>query len=406
MKKKLAISAAACIFAFLAFGCGNPANVPVAETSSEAEQALEVTESSEDKTETSEDKTEAAKEESKEAAEESSPEAKRASGEENDLPTLPLPEYHYYGPEDWADNADSVCHFLIENSFGDEAADLNVCVPIVLKMDDSDPKDVKLWGEYMVYKYRLMKSSLIEEAGGSFGGVAHLDTTGGSPLVKDFDFLEDGAGYDASVDKLFGKEGLKDAYLKACDERDKYLAEALANYINRNGLYITQYQSNGWAPVPVLNAPPTRDEDQIVDHVSNLSYTAQYDMRQMSFFEIDDSDTFCSVDSEDWNNFMIEISKKDGSDMDSVIKEVRSVSDENEELERTEDVTFKDIEGCTVLMTKGPYDDGDKVYVSYFVPGNDSILVIEITSDYSSDEKKQMATDSIIENFLGNMELK
>ena len=401
MKKKLAISAAACIFAFLAFGCGNPANdpVPVAETSSKAEQTLEVTEASEDKTE-------AAKEESKEAAEESSPEAKRASAEDMDLPTLPLPEYHYYGPEDWADNADSVCHFLIENSFGDEAADLNVCVPIVLKMDDSDPKDVKLWGEYMVYKYRLMKSSLIEEAGGSFGGVAHLDTTGGSPLVKDFDFLEDGAGFDESLDKLFGKEGLKDAYLEACDNRDQYLAEALANYINKNGLYITQYQSNGWAPVPVLNAPPTRDEDQIVDHVSNLSYTAQYDMRQMSFFEIDDSDTFCSVDSEDWNNFMIEISKKDGSDMDSVIKEVRSGSDENEELERTEDVTFKDIEGCTVLMTKGPYDDGDKVYVSYFVPGKDSILVIDITSDYSSDEKKQMATDSIIENFLGNMELK
>ena len=59
MKKKLAISAAACIFAILAFGCGNPASVPVpvAETSSKAEQTLEVTEASEDKTETSEDKT-------------------------------------------------------------------------------------------------------------------------------------------------------------------------------------------------------------------------------------------------------------------------------------------------------------------------------------------------------------
>jgi hypothetical protein len=401
MKKKLALMAAACIFAFGVFGCGNSANdpVPVAETKPAAESQAEETESG---SKDSKGNTE----ESKVAQDESVSEVKETPAEEIDYPTLPLPEYHYYGTEDWAEYADSVCHFLVENSLGDEAADLNICVPVVLKMDDSDPKDVKLWGEYMIYKYQLMKTSLIEEAGGSFGGVAHLDTTGGSPLVKDFDFLEDGSGFDESLDKLFGKEGLKDAYLEACDNRDQYLAEALANYINKNGLYITQYQSNGWAPVPVLNAPPTRDEDQIVDHVSNLSYTAQYDMRQMCFFEIDDSDTFCSVDSEDWNNFMIEISKKDGSDMDSVIKEVRSGSDENEELERTEDVTFKDIEGCTVLMTKGPYDDGDKVYVSYFVPGKDSILVIDITSDYSSDEKKQMATDSIIENFLGNMELK
>lgn len=400
MKKKLALTAV-CILAFLAIGCGNSANdpVPVAVTKTAAESSVEETEL---KPEDSKGSTE----ESKVAPKKSASEGKETPAGEIDYPTLPLPEYHYYGTEDWAEYADRVCHFLVENSFGDEAADLNICVPVVLKMDDSDPKDVKLWGEYMIYKYQLMKTSLIEEGGGSFGGVVHLDTTGGSPLVKDFDFLEDGAGYDASVDKLFGKEGLKDAYLEACDNRDQYLAEALANYINKNGLYITQYQSNGWAPVPVLNAPPTRDEDQIVDHVSNLSYTAQYDMRQMCFFEIDDSDTFCSVDSEDWNNFMIEISKKDGSDMDSVIKEVRSGADENEELERTEDVTFKDIEGCTVLMTKGPYDDGDKVYVSYFVPGKDSILVIDITSDYSSDEKKQMATDSIIENFLGNMELK
>lgn len=401
MKKKLLLMAAACIFAFGVFGCGNAANdtVPVAESKPEAESQSEEIES---KPEDSKESQEAGKL----APEESESEVKETTAEEIDYPTLPLPEYHYYGTEDWAEYADSVCHFLVENSFGDEAADLNICVPVVLKMDDSDPKDVKLWGEYMVYKYQLMKTSLLEEGGGSFGGVAHLDTTGGSPIVNDFDFLEDGSGFDASLDRLFGKEGLKDAYLKACDERDDYLAEALANYINKNGLYITQYQEFGWAPVPVLNAPPTRDEDQIVDHVSNLSYTAQYDMRQMCFFEIDDSDTFCSVDSEDWNNFMIEISKKDGSDMDSVIKEVRSGSAENEELERTEDVTFKDIEGCTVLMTKGPYDDGDKVYVSYFVPGKDSILVIDITSDYSSDEKKQMATDSIIENFLGNMELK
>ena len=402
MKKKLLLMAAVCIFAFGVFGCGNAANdtVPVAESKPEAESQAEETES---KPKDTNENTE----ESKVASKESVSEVKETQAEEIDYPTLPLPEYHYYGTEDWAEYADSVCHFLVENSFGDEAADLNICVPVVLKMDDSDPKDVKLWGEYMVYKYQLMKTSLLEEGGGSFGGVAHLDTTGGSPIVKDFDFLEDGSGFDASLDRLFGKEGLKDAYLKACDERDDYLAEALANYINKNGLYITQYQEFGWAPVPVLNAPPTRDEDQIVDYVGNFAYTTQFDMREICSLEAEDTDAFVNVESDDRNEFMIEIYRKEGSDMDSVIKDLRShLADEDADLERTEDVTFKDIEGCIVLVSKGPYEDGDQVYTNYLVPRDDGIFVVKISSTYSSDEDKQMATDAIIEEFLGNMELK
>ncbi|SFG73201.1 hypothetical protein [Oribacterium sp. WCC10] len=395
MKKKLILMAAACILAFGMIGCGNSSNdpVPEIETSPEAESTVEESKQT--------------IEESKEDPQESEAESKDTSVDEVDYPRLPLPEYHYYGTEDWAEYADSVCHFLVENSFGDEAADLNICVPIVLKMDDSDPKDVKLWGEYMIYKYQLMKTSLIEEGGGSFGGVAHLDTTGGSPIVSDFDFLEDGSGFDASLDKLFGKEGLKDAYLKACDDRDKYLAESLANYINTNGLYITQYQEFGWAPVPVLNAPPTREEDQIVDYVGNFAYTTQFDMRKICAFETEDTDAFGNVDSDDWNEFLIEIYRKEGSDMDSVIKDLRSnLIDEDVKLERTEDVTFKDIEGCTVLMSEGPYEDDDMVYVNYFVPRDDGIFVVKICSNYSTDEKKQMATDAIIEDFLGKMELK
>ena len=402
MKKKLALMAAACIFAFGVFGCGNSANdpVPVAETKPAAESQAEETESG------SKD-SKGSTEESKVAPKKSASEGKETPAGEIDYPTLPLPEYHYYGTEDWAEYADSVCHFLVENSFGDEAADLNICVPIVLKMDDSDKKDVKLWGEFMVYKYQLMKTSLLEEGGGSFGGVAHLDTTGGSPIVNDFDFLEDGSGFDASLDRLFGKEGLKDAYLKACDERDDHLAEVLANYINKNGLYITQYQEFGWAPVPVLNAPPTRDEDQIVDYVGNFAYTTQFDMREICSLEAEDTDAFVNVESDDWNEFMIELYRKEGSDMDSVIKDLRShLADEDADLERTEDVTFKDIEGCIVLVSKGPYEDGDQVYTNYLVPRDDGIFVVKISSTYSSDEDKQMATDAIIEEFLGNMELK
>ena len=181
----------------------------------------------------------------------------------------------------------------------------------------------------------------------------------------------------------------------------------MANYINTNGLYITQYQEYGWAPVPVLNAPPTKDEDQIVDYEGSYDYTAKYDMREICSYETGESDMFCNVDSKEWNEFLIVIYKAESNDLDSAIKELRAgLADENAELERKDDITFMDIEGCTLLMSNGPYKEGDSVYVNYFVPRGDDLLVLKISSTYSEDEKIQVATDDIIEDFIDGIKFK
>ena len=394
MRKKAALAMTFCVFAFGMIGCQKPAtNVNTTEATTAAVEEP-TTAAPQETEETSAETTEAAKEE-------------ETTASEAEYPTLPLPEYHYNGPEDWAEYADGVSHFLVENSFGDVAPDLTICVPIVLKADDSDPKDVKLWGEFYIEGFNLVKTSLLNVNGGSFGGVAHLDTTKGGPIVTDFDFLQDGSGFEASLDELFGKEGLKDAYLEASNERDKYLAEALANYINTNGLYITQYQEYGWPPVPVLNAPPTKDEDQIVDYEGSYDYTAKFDMREICSYETGESDMFCNVESEDWNEFLIVVYKAESNDLDSAITELRAgLADENAELERKDDITFLDIEGCTLLMSNGPYKEGDQVYVNYFVPRGDDLLVLKISSTYSEDEKIQVATDDIIEDFIDGIKFK
>jgi hypothetical protein len=93
--------------------------------------------------------------------------------------------------------------------------------------------------------------------------------------------------------------------------------------------------------------------------------------------------------------------------IENAISNLRSnLFDETVELTRQDDVTFLGRSGCTLLMSEGPYKDGDMVYVNYFVPKNDRYFVVKISSTYSADEAKQMATDEIIEAFLGNMELK
>ena len=336
-----------------------------------------------------------------------------AAGEAEDTlsdieyPTFPLPDYHYYGTEDWADQADYVCQYIIDEVFADTEADLKVCVPIVLKVDDSDKKDVKMWGEYEAYTYQLMNTSLFLRSGGSYGGVAHLDMTGDTPVVTGMDYLEDGSGYDPSVDKLFGTEGLKEAYIDACDNSQMYETQALSDYVNHNGIYITQYQHYGWPPVSIINAPPTRDEDQQIYYVSNLAYTAQYDMRQMCSDETGSADMFSNIDSDEWNDFLIEVYKEEGTDIDAAIQNIRSnLYDESADLNRTDDTSFLGHTGCTSLVSVSPYKEGDHVYVNYIVPRDDGLFVVKISSIYSEDEAKQMATDAIIEAFLGSMELK
>lgn len=324
-----------------------------------------------------------------------------------DYPTLPLPEYHYYGPEDWADYGDIIGQYLIKEHMGDEdtAADLAICTPIILKVDDSDPKDVKVWGDFQLDSYYLMKTSLLNKAGGSYPAVAHLDTSA-TPAVTGVDYVEDGSSFDPSFDRLFGKAGLKEAYQKENDKRVEHIVDALSYYINHNELYITQVQDYGWPPYPIPNAPETRDVDEIIDYTGNFGYRTKYDMRQICSLEMDDMEMFSNVSSDKWNDFIIEIRSIEGKDIDSAIKEIRSyLYDPNIELKREDNVPFAEKEGCTRLSNEGPFQDGDKVYVIYIVPRDGDLFVIETTSDYCADEEKQMYTDDIISAFFGSLEV-
>ncbi|MCR4764457.1 MAG: hypothetical protein K5696_13100 [Lachnospiraceae bacterium] len=324
-----------------------------------------------------------------------------------DYPTLPLPEFHYYGPEDWADYGDVISQYLISRHLGDEhaAGDLATCTPIILKVDESDPKDVKVWGDYQLNSYLLMKTSLLNESGGSYPAVVHLDTTD-TPVVTGVDYVEDGSSFDPSFDRLFGEAGLKEAYQKENEKRVEHIIDALSYYINHNGLYITQMQDYGWPPYPIPNAPETRDEDQIIDYTGNSGYRTKYDMRQICALEMSDMEMFSSVGSDEWNNFIIEIRRIDGKDIDGAIKEIRSyLYDPEVELKREDNVSFVGKEGCTRLSNEPPYKDGDKVYTIYIVPREGDLFVTEISSDYSTDEQKQMLTDDIISAFLGSMEV-
>jgi hypothetical protein len=116
---------------------------------------------------------------------------------------------------------------------------------------------------------------------------------------------------------------------------------------------------------------------------------------------------FSNIDSDEWNDFLIEVYKEEGTDIDAAIQNIRSnLYDESADLNRTDDTSFLGHTGCTSLVSVSPYKEGDHVYVNYIVPRDDGLFVVKISSIYSEDEAKQMATDAIIEAFIGSMELK
>ncbi|MBQ7506843.1 MAG: hypothetical protein IJT05_05885 [Lachnospiraceae bacterium] len=404
MKKAVSVVISACLMAGLC-ACGQQA-APAAPAATEVKEEAPAPAEPESEAAVEEETEEAVEE----VTEEEVTEEEEAAEAEIEYPTLPLPAYHYTGPEDWAEYGDAVSQFLLENTFGDEGADIGICTPIILKVDDSDPADVKAWGEYWVDQFYLVKTTLSSASGGSFGGIAHFDTTGGSPMLTLMETLDDGESYEESFNKLFVSEGLEEAYTEATSDRDMYRALAISYYVNDNALYITQFQDYGWPPVPIPNAPPTREEDQIIDHVSNLAYTTKFDMRQLCLMEDEEEgDYFDSINDEAWNELMVRIYSWDDTDLDALIETLDVNTAEFEDwpgFKIEKDVTFAGKDGCVSMSMPGPFTDGQRIEGFYLIPRDSDILVVDIGEEYTDDEEKQMATDSIVEALLGNMEVK
>ena len=147
----------------------------------------------------------------------------------------------------------------VEDDIGDlypEAA-VGIPCPIIIDIDESNPKDIRVYGDFEFFTYSLQGDTLVTEAGGSHPGCIHLrKEADGDYEVKKFDQVEDGSKFDESAKKIFGES----RYQKFMEEqsnaeyRDEVRNQIVANYVADNNLAITKIQDYGWDPVELPEA--------------------------------------------------------------------------------------------------------------------------------------------------------
>ncbi len=159
-----------------------------------------------------------------------------------------LPAYEYPGPEYFY----TVLYKYMTDELNKGYPEAQVCIPcpIIVKLDESDKSDIRVYGNFWVFNYDLNGDTLENTSGGSYPGCIHLKHTDEGYEVTSMDVVADGSGFTESAKKIFGK--YYDAFMKDGEDeklREETRAQIIANYVAANNLDITAYKDYGWDPV-------------------------------------------------------------------------------------------------------------------------------------------------------------
>ena len=115
-------------------------------------------------------------------------------------------------------------------------------------VNEEDTTDIRLWGDFWVYNYKLVGDTLKCVSGGSHPGLIHICKTDENFYVSRFDQVEDGSRYLPSAKQIFGEyfESFQLHHSDA-DNRELERAEMLRFFVRDHGLSATMYQDYGWS---------------------------------------------------------------------------------------------------------------------------------------------------------------
>lgn len=298
-----------------------------------------------------------------------------------------LPTYSYQGTEPYMD---VICDYLVESERGN-FSDAGVFIPfgLIVEVDDSDPKNIIAYGAFDIEGFDLYNTTLISTCASYGSGAIYLETNDdGTYTVTDSDIPL----MEEECREVFAPvKGLYEKVTAASDREIPGIREqAIADYINTNGLNITQWQDFGHLPVPVLNAPPTPEEAQFYHYVSKFGYEITYDLRALSLLASDEDDMYGTVE-ETWTGTLMVIEKQEESDADAAIAAALSDAGAGQ-LESTA-ATVNGIE-CRRAVYDEQLDDGRIFrYICYAVPAGDQMFTIRLDTTWEAGVSEMTADD-------------
>ncbi len=135
------------------------------------------------------------------------------------------------------------------NEIGKHYALGEVCIPyvFVVNTDESNAKDIRVWGDFWVFNYNLSGDTLKTVSGGSHPGLMHVRKTETGYEVTAFDAVEDGANNLPSAKRVFGE--YYDAFhaINSDDKkRNENMLDITSDYVKKHNLKATMVQDYGW----------------------------------------------------------------------------------------------------------------------------------------------------------------
>ncbi len=165
--------------------------------------------------------------------------------DEETLSASGLPAYVYCG-ESLLESG--VCEFMQDqwnSSLNPGDGGVLVPAPVILETDETDPEDVKVWGNFRMFGYALSGSTLTETCQGGGRGLLHLKQSGDGYEAVSFDDGTDDAALKTLCEgksDLYGKFDGTDSDTAGSDLRRARI-QYLQDYVNSYGLNIDSYQN-------------------------------------------------------------------------------------------------------------------------------------------------------------------
>ena len=116
-------------------------------------------------------------------------------------------------------------------------------------VNDSNPEDIQILGDFWVEKYNLQEDTLMFVAGGNHPGKMHLaKDSQGNYQVTSFDAVGDGSNFIPSVNKIFGikSKDFMDVHGDS-PQKKEIRRKAILKYALSNGISARYYKDYGWA---------------------------------------------------------------------------------------------------------------------------------------------------------------